>query len=188
MKTVCKGCGWIFLLISAAALIGNIDEHTKDALKVGHILRTIERQTSRSEDATRSAEVTEKELNAYIAYRLKQEEKPMISSLRVNLLDNNHVHGNVGFDAKVLTLDTLLGKKLDFGFEGIFHTREGSARLDLVSLTLNGQNVEPQVLDLVLHTAALMYKENWGTTKDWYELPKGIKRIVVDREKATLYY
>ena len=56
--------GLIAVLGCAVLLIGAIDQTTKDALKVGHILRTIERQPPGSDSRDLTAEVTETELNA----------------------------------------------------------------------------------------------------------------------------
>lgn len=169
-------------------LTGGIDQTTKDALKVRHILRTIERQPPRSDPGELAARVTEKELNAYIAYRLAREERPFIDTLEIDLMDGNHVGGRLTFDARRLNLDTLLGTELVFDFKGILDTRDGAARLDFISLQLNGQPVKPQVLDFVIGTAALVYGMESGGSGDWYELPKGIKRIMVNKAVAVLYY
>jgi hypothetical protein len=180
--------GWIALLGCALLLIGAIDQTTKDALAVRHILRVIAEQPPRSDTRELSAEVTEKELNAYIAYRLAQEEEPVCDSLTVKLLDGNHVNGKMRFDAQRLNLETLLGENLVFDFQGIILTRDGAARIDLVSLQLNGQPIDPQVLDFVIHTAALVYRTESSGIGDWYELPKGIKRVDIREANAVLYY
>lgn len=172
----------------ALLLIGAIDQATRDALTVRHILRTIAEQPPRSDTQELSVEVTERELNAYIAYRLAQESEPVCDGLTVKLLDHNHVLGKMRFDARRLNLDTLLGENLEFDFKGVFQTRDGAARIDLISLQLNGQPIDPQVLDFVIHTAALVYHTESSGIGDWYELPKGIKRISGYRAKAVLYY
>ena len=188
MKTILNRYASIVLVALALALIGGIDQATKDALNVRHILRTIERQPPRSAGDDLTAEVTETELNAYIDYRLAQEKEPLCDSLTVKLLDHNHVQGTLSFDAQRLNLDTLLGENLDFIFKGVLLTRDGAARLDLISLHLNGQPVKPQVLDFVIHTATLIYRTESSGIGDWYELPKGIKRIMVNNTVAVLYY
>ena len=180
--------GLIAVLCCVVPLISAIDQMTKDALKVRHILRTIAEHPPRSDMQELSAEVTEKELNAYIAYRLALEKEPVCDGLTVNLLEHNQVSGKIRFDAQRLSLDTLLGERLDFDFKGVFLTRDGAARMDLISLQLNGQPVNPQVLDFVIHTAALVYRTESSGIADWYELPKGIKRIQVNKANAILYY
>ena len=188
MKGFLNWPGSIAVICCAMLLIGAIDQMTKDALKVKHILRTIERQPPRSDSKDLTAEVTEKELNAYIAHRLAQEKNPLINSLKVDLLENNHVRGKIRFDAEHLNLGLLLGDNLDFDFKGILYTRNGAARLDLIALYLGGQPVKPQVLDFVISTAARYYGSEVGGIGDWYELPKGIKRIMVTKAKAVAYY
>ena len=180
--------GLFAVLSCALLLIGAIDQTTKDALTVRHILRVIAEKPPRSDTQELSAEVTEKELNAYIAYRLALEKEPVCDSLTVKLLERNHVHGKMRFDAQRLNLDSLLGENLVFDFKGVFLTRDGAARIDLVSLQLNGQPIDPQVLDFVIHTAALVYRTESSGIGDWYELPKGINRISVNKAKAILYY
>jgi hypothetical protein len=180
--------GWITVLGCAVLLISAIDQKTKDVLKVRHILRTIAEAPPRSDTIERSAEVNEKELNAYIAFRLAKETAPVCDSLTVRLLDQNQVHGKIRFDARRLNLDALIGENLDFDFKAVLLTRDGAARIDLGALQLNGQPVDPQVLDFVVHTAALVYRTESSGIGDWYELPKGIKRIDIRKANAVLYY
>jgi hypothetical protein len=165
-----------------------LDEDGKDALKVKHILRTIEMHPSRPGSKNFTAEVTEKELNAYIAYCLAQEKNPFINSLKVDLLDNNHIWGKIKFNAEQLNLDLFLGENLDFDFKGILYTRNGAARIDLADLQLYGQPVDPQLLDSIVKTVALSYGTQSGGIGDWYEMPKGVKRIIIHKGKAVLYY
>ena len=179
---------WIIVVLSAAVLTGGLDPTTRDALKVQHILKTIERKPPTIGDAELSAEVTEKELNAYIAYRLARKKKPIVSDLTVTLLDNNQIRGKISFDAERLNLGSLLGEKLAFDFTGVVQSRNRTARLNLVALSLGGYAVKPQVLDFVLSSAGMLYNTEVGGVEDWYALPKGIKRIMVKRARATLYY
>ena len=189
MKASLNRCGVVAVICLAVGLVGVIDQPTKDALKVGHILRTIATAAATATDRNaRSAEVTESELNAYIAHRLAQEQQPLVKRLTVSLLDNNHVNGTIQFDAEALKLETLMGVNLDFDFKGILHTRNGAARLALITLNLCGQPVNPQVFDFVIHTASLVYHRESSSIDDWYELPKGVKHIMISRAKAVLHY
>lgn len=188
MKPARNGIGVIAIFCLAVFLAGGIDQATKDALKVGHILRTIESSPPRTDDKERFAEVTQRELNAYIAFRLKREKKPIVNRLTLDLQDDNHVQGKVSFDAEQLNLSVLLGDDLDFDFNGIIHTRDRAAKLDLIALYLGGYPVKPQVLDFVLGTAAQVYGTDTGSIDDWYALPKGIERIAVKKKKALLYF
>ena len=182
-------CLSVVAIICAGMLtLGNLDQATKDALKVQHILKTIEQAPPRSDGKKMHAEVTEPELNAYVAYRLKMEKNTAVKNLRIWLLEKNHVQGKLKMNAKQLGLDMLFGDLVVFDFKGIVHTKKGSGRLELTALDLNGQVVGPQMVELVLKAVALYYGEEPIRPGDWQPLPKGIERIVVDRAKAVLIY
>ena len=188
MKYTLSKYTWLLIIFAAVVLLGGIDQMTKDALKVQHILRTIERKPQQTDSDELTAEVTEKEVNAYIAYRLAREKHPIVNSLTVNLLGDNQIQGKIRFDADQLNLGGLLGEELNFDFKGVIQTRNQAARLNLIALSLGGYAVKPQVLDFVLSSAGMVYNTEVGRVEDWYALPKGIKRITVGRAKATLYY
>lgn len=189
MKNMPKKLIGILIVLAAVVLLGGIDQTTKDALKVQHILKTIERSPKRANSTEElSAEVTEKEVNAYITYRLAREKDPIINQLTVNLLGANQIQGKVSFSANQLNLGGIFGDNLDFNFIGAVQTRNNAARLNLTALSLGGYDVEPQVLNFVLSSAAAVYGTEVGGVEEWYALPKGIKRIRVQKAKAIIYY
>jgi len=172
----------------AVLMVGAIDQKNRNTLKVEQLLKKIEKHHSRTDSPDLTAEVTERELNDYIGYRLQQERRPVINSLNVHLLDNNQVQGKIIFDARQLNLGLFFGEALDFDFSGILQSRRGAARLDLSALQLHGRPVSPQTLDMVLGAIALCYGTEPSRIDDWYALPKGIDRMAVKRGKAALYY
>lgn len=179
----------IIALFGLPVITGGIDSSTGDALKVQHILKTIEAGShSAGQKAVRSAVITEKELNAYIAYRLNQEKSPIIRGLHVILGNSNRVRGNIRFDLGSASLLGLLGSDLHFDFDGTLQTQDGAGRLDLTSLLLNGEPVPPETLGPVLMAVARYYGTEPGRVDDWYELPQGVQRIDVQMAKAILYY
>jgi hypothetical protein len=188
MKHTLRRHAWLLIVLAAVILLGGLDQTTKDALKVQHVLRTIERKPQVATNEELTAEVTEKEVNAYIAYRLAREKAPIVNRLTVNLLGNNQIQGKISFDADQLNLGGLLGEDLDFDFKGIVQTRNHAARLNLIALSLGGYAVKPQVLDFVLSSAGMVTDTEVGRVEDWYALPKGIKRIVVRKARAVIYY
>ena len=181
--------GLLLLVFSAGLLMmGSLDESTRDALKVQDLLKTIEKAGQQADSKPLTAEVSEKEVNAYIAYRLANEKDSVVNSLTVGLLDNNQVQGKIRFDGDRLSFGRLFGDSLTFDFQGIIHTRNQAARLDLTTLSLGGYAVDPKVLDVVLNSAGTLYKTDVGRVGDWYALPKGIKRVTVQKAKAIIYY
>ena len=172
----------------AVLLMGAMNQKTQNALKVRHLLKTIEKHQSGADRTLHTAEVSERELNDYIVFRLAHEQRPYINSLKVHLLENNHVQGKIIFDAQKLNLGLLFGEALDFDFKGILHTRSGAARLDLNTLLLRGRPVSPHTADMILSAIALCNGTEPSRIDDWYALPKGLKRIVVEKGNAALYY
>ncbi|MBU4318974.1 MAG: hypothetical protein KKF30_17095 [Proteobacteria bacterium] len=188
MRVYLKQWVWILVVGACVVLIGGaMDPMTKDALKVKHLLGTIETKPSRPDGKELAAEVSEKELNAYIVYRLAQEKNTLVKSLNVHLLDHNQVGGKVRFNPEQLNMGFFFGEDLNFDFKGILHTRTGSARVDLTDLQLYGQPIDPKILDSILKTVGPDGTSSGGLG-DWYELPKGIKRIITQRGKAVVYY
>ena len=176
------------LVCCALAVSGGIDPMTQNALKVMHILRTIERHQPRSGSGEQTAEVSQPELNDYIVYRLEKEKHPLIQTLAIKLFDDNQVRGNVRLDARQLKLGLLFGQTLDFDLSGVLQTRNGAGRIHLRTAKLRGRPVKPQVLDMVLKAVSLYYGTDPVRLDDWHELPTGVKRIQVQKGKAVLFY
>ncbi len=176
------------LISLSVILVGGIGQKTLNALKVRHILRKIEVHKTPSNSADMSAEVTETELNDYIDHRLTKEKNLQIKSISITLLGQNRIKGKLNADGEKLQLSTFFGDRLEFNFNGVLHTRKGAARLDLKGLKLNGHPITPQVLDLVIRSAAMLNGTEYVGINDWHVLPQGIKRIQIDKGKAILYY
>lgn len=175
---------WVLICL-ALLLAASLDQATKEALKVQHVLETIEKHAPGNKG---SAPVTEQELNAYIGYRIKQEEYTLIRRLSVQLLGEDRIRGDLTLDAGHLNLGMILGNDLAFDFKGRVVTRVGAFRLDLEALSLNGRAVQPVVLDMVLKAMSTYHGRDIGGVNDWYELPKGVDRVRVDKGKAVLFY
>lgn len=176
------------VLILPILLIGGIDQTTRNALKVQQILKKFETHRPTSKNRRLTAEVTQSELNAYIKYRLTQEKDPHIKGLEVFLLEGNRIRGKLRSDSRPFNLSFLFGDILNFDFKGVLYTRMGKARLNLNALELNGQPVKPAMLDLILSAAAQYNGTEPTRIGDWYELPKGIHRITVNKGRAVLYH
>ena len=180
-------CG-LLLILSPVFLSGGIDQSTKDALKVAHVIKTIEQAPKAKTGEERVAEISEREANAYIAWRLAKEKTPIVKHLTVKLLENSHVQGNIGFDASRLNLNTLLGNELNFDFKGVVQTREHEAKLHLIALSLGGYDVKPQILDYVIESAGMATGTKVSGIQEWYALPKEVKRVAIQKSKAIVYY
>ena len=173
----------LFLFLAGAAA-----PPSEDALRVERLLSGIARQAHQSHSQERRTEVSQQDLNAYIAYHLSREGRPAVDSFSVDLLDNSRVKGIMHIDPQQLQLDAILGDALIVEVTGILLSRNAAARLNLVALKLNGQPVKPQVLDFVIAAIADHYGWEWGGIEGWYALPVGVKQMIVRKDKLVLVH
>jgi len=134
----------------------------------------------------REIEVTENELNSFIAYSL-QDEKVM-TELELKLLDKNRLEGRIFIDLKGQKLPPLLRPEMNFFFSGELETKDGLGRLNLSKLFLEGQSIQPRLIDMVIYLASKINNTETSSINDWFELPYGIKEVKLSQEKARFCY
>ena len=179
---------WAAICLTVLLLGAAVDQKHQNALKVEQLLKKIEKHRSLNGHRDQTAEVTERELNDYISYRLAREKNTAITRLNVRLLEKGQVQGKIVLDTRRLNLDLFFGEKLDFDFKGLLHSRQGEGRIDLGELRLHGRPVSSQTLDMVIGAIALYSGKQRSRADDWYPLPKGVDRIIVKRGTADLFY
>lgn len=183
MKNAIFGYCLCILICPALLLAGSLAQETKDALKVQHLLKTLEKHAPGDPI---SAVVTEQEFNAYIDYRCKQEMDTLIQHLSVQMLGEDRISGDLRLDAKRMNLDMIIGDDMAFEFKGRVVTRKGAVHLEIEYISLNGRVVQPVMLNMVLKALAIYYGRDIGSVDDWYELPKGVDRVRVDKGAMVL--
>jgi hypothetical protein len=183
----------LILFVSTLPLFSEAHQHDTysqtEALKVLDLIDKIELSP---DDAglrgKRKVEVSESELNAYIAYRIETEKEEVMKELRLKFFDNNRIEGKLFFDLRGQKLPKLLRPEMTFYFSGRIETLDGAVRLNLEELFLEGQKIQPMVLDLVFFIAARINKVESSSINDWYLLPYGITDIKVFDRLAEFYY
>lgn len=188
MKRKCELCiaAVLFLVLSCW---GGQDYSVQKAQKVLGLIDRIEReQIAKEPDDIRSVDVTEGELNAYIAHRIKTENEEVLKELRFKIFDKNRVEIMALVDLEGQDLPKYLQPKMVFYFGGTLETKDGGVRLKLKDLYLGTQRIQPMVLDLVIFIASKIQNTEPSSIEDWYELPYGIKNIKTQEGRATFYY
>lgn len=179
---------FLFLFLSVTCL-GWQNYSVEEARKVLDTIERIEREQMVKEAGDiRSVEVTESELNAYIAHRIKVEKEEVLRELRFKVLDDNRIEVMALVDLKGQDLPKYLRPEMVFYFGGKVETRDGGVRLKLKDLFLGDQRIQPIVLDLVIFIASKIQNTEPSGIEDWYELPYGIKDIKTRKGRATFYY
>jgi hypothetical protein len=176
-----------FILFSFS--FGQSDYSVMEALKVMDLIEKIQiEQLEKDPSELRRIVVTEREFNAYIAYRIDVEQEEILKELRFKIYDENKIEGKVVVDLKGQKLPQLLRPEMTFFMGGTLEVNEGKARLDLKDLFLENQRIQPMVLDLVIYIGSKVQKTEPWSIKDWFDLPFGIKNIETKRGRIIFAY
>jgi hypothetical protein len=164
-------------------------EARADAMKV---LQTIERIRTESAAAPsarpRSAVVSEREMNAYIAYRIETGKEDILKDLRLKLFPGNRIEGLAVIDLRGRKLPAFIKPMMNITFAGVVETRPGKARVRFESLYLEQQQIQTALLDMVLSTVAELEGTEPVRLDDWYELPYGIVGLETRQGRLVATY
>ncbi len=161
----------------------------QEAEKVLKLIEKIEGDRAESgQRGKRKVEVFESEFNAYVAHRIETEREQAMKELELKFFDANRIEGRLFFNLRGQDLPKILRPEMNFYFSGIIETNDGAVRLKLDELFLEGQEIQPVLLDLVFMIVARINKVESSSINDWYVLPSGIKEIKVYKGRAEFYY
>lgn len=148
------------------------------ALRVIADLEQIEREQARAfSRSPRSYEVSEADLNAWIAYRVATEMGKFVSSIEIRLLAGDRVEGKIGLDLAGTPSSVLLGPRADLFFSASGETSGGRIKINMDSLFLGTERLSPAFIDTVISVVAALQGEKATSLGDWYPLPYGIQRL-----------
>ena len=146
-----------------------------DAQKVLQAIERI-RAASGAEPSVRprSVVVSERELNAYITYRIETEKEDILKDLRLKLFAGNRIEGLAVIDLRDRKLPAFIKPMMNITFAGVVESQPGKARVRIESLYLEQQRIQTALLDLVISTVSELEGTEPVRLDDWYELPYGI--------------
>lgn len=161
----------------------------EEVRKVYQSIEKIENEQGETNSSDlRFVELTESEFNSYVAYRIENEKEEVMKELEFKFLNDNRLEGKVYFDLRGQDLPKLIRPDMAFYFGGNLETENGAVRLDLDELFLEGQKIQPMILDLVLLIAAKVNKTQASSIDDWYVIPYGITDIKIQKGRVEFYY
>jgi len=138
--------------------------------------------------AARSVALTDAELNAYIAYRIKTENSNVLRDLRLHIFPGNMVEGLMFLDLSKIGAPSFLKPALHFYFSGRLATQNARIKFEVESLYLGYQSVPIFLLDAAFYIASKTQKHGPAGLADWYELPRGLKDISTEAGRVLLHY
>jgi hypothetical protein len=172
--------------------VDDFDKRLYSLQEVERVFRLIgqiqNEQSEPNQGRLRQVSVTESELNSYIAYRIEVERSEIMKELRLKLFKKNKIEGKIYIDLRGQELPDLLRPEMNLYFSGILETKENNVRLDLKSLYLEDQAIQPIVLDAVIYFGSKIQGMEPFSMSDWFELPYGIKDVETEKGRAVFYY
>jgi hypothetical protein len=147
-----------------------------------------EEQTRPKARAGRTFEVSEADLNLFIAYRIFSQGEKYVKSCEIKLLAANRVEGRLVIDLSGTNFAFLLPSKANLLFSAGFETRDGKIRIAMDKLFLETQPLSPALIDTVIGVVSRMEGVPPTTLQDWYPLPYGIKRMDAKPGRVLLGY
>ena len=160
--------------------------------EVQKVLKAIEKisneQFAKDKSIPKKIMITESELNSYIAYRIETEKEEIMKELRLKLFPENRLEAKILIDLTGQKIPKFLRPRMNFYLGGILKVRNGKEKIALKDLFLEGQPIQPMILDLIIYLAAKIENKEVSSINDWYDLPYGIKNIEIQKAKAIFYY
>lgn len=181
------GISLIFFLMQTL-FSAQIPYSLEKAQKVLKIIDTVRSEQQEGRLRTNKAVVTEDELNAYIAYRIDVEREEVMKELQLKFYANNRLEGKIGIDLRGQNLPFSLKPKMSIFFSADLEIRDASARIHMKEIFLEGQKIEPAILDFIIAIGASLSNETASRISDWYYLPYGIKDVRTEQGRAVFYF
>jgi len=181
--------GSVFLCPDSC-VAGDFEDYSKqEAAKVMKLIEQIQRdQAEGITGGSRRVVVTESELNAYFAYRIEAEHSEVMKELRVKVFEKNRIEGKIFIDLRGQALPKILRPEMNFYLDGTIEVKDGLGRLNLKSLYLENQKIQPEILNLVIYVGSKSQNMEPFRLDDWFELPYGIKNITSEKGRAIFHY
>ena len=160
-----------------------------EALRVFKVIETIEAAgPPPAGGALRRITVGERELNAYIDFRRRDERWEMMKDLRLKLLEGQKLEGMFVLDLSGTKFASWLPETATFFFAARLEAAVGKARLRLEKLFVGQQPIQPVVIDLILLFASRKNDQVASSLDQWVDLPIGIRELRTGKESLTALY
>jgi hypothetical protein len=178
------------LTIFGLALGGQLAPEAKDrALKIIAMLEKLEQDKARNPGRPGgSGELTEADLNAWIAYRLLTDGEKYVRSCELRLQDGNRAEGKLVIDLSRTPAAAILPSQAELYFSASAETQAGKIRITMETLFLGTQRLSPGFLDTVIGIVAGLEGAPAQSLHDWYPLPYGIQRLESRAGRLICHY
>lgn len=164
----------------------------EDQAKVQKVLQTIEMMEKDSLNLQprplKQVILTEDELNAYIAYRLRTEPVELLRELQLKLFNDNRLEGKAVFDLSQENLPSFVPKMAVLFFSAIFRIQDGKIYFEFKKVFLGSQELSVDFVSEMIKQIAIAHQAPPEGLNRSYDLPFGIKDIKSKNGLAIFYY
>lgn len=164
----------------------------EDQAKVQKVLQIIERLEKEALEPQprpwKEVVLTEEELNAYIAYRLRTDRVEMLQDLQIKLLDNNLIEGKAVFDLSGENLPDFVPRTAVVFFSTVFRVEGRRIYFDFKKIFLGPQELSVNFVSEMIKQIALAHQAPPEGLNRSYDLPFGLKDIKTRKGLAIFYY
>lgn len=183
------GIAFSLFLFSSLSLSSGLEYSLGEAQKVLNLIEKIQaEQSTEPGSPLRKVAVTESELNSYIAYRIEREKEEVMKELKLKLFGANRIEGKIFVDLQGQKLPRFLNPCMNLYFSAVLEVKKGAVRIAFKKLFVEGQTVQPEVLNLIFFIAAKIENIEPFRMDDWYLLPYGVKDIQTEQGSAVFFY
>ena len=166
----------------------NSDFSMEKAKKVDDFLKRI-REKKRQAVILKKVTFTQRELNSYLNIFYLKRYAPEVKTIELNLGRQNQVSGSLTVKLTGKKYDNVPSflRDMEVEFSGKIECENYRMRYVFDSISINGTNFAPEILDEAFSAAQSSFKLK-KSIFDWFSLLPGLKNVVVDHKKITIFY
>jgi hypothetical protein len=183
----------VSVCLSAPALVYSnpsvSDEFSREkATQVDFFLKRISRQ-KRHQVFLRKISFSQDQLNSYLNIIYIKKNTPEVKYVKLKLNKNNYVTGTIKIKLEGKKYEQVPSflRDIEVDASGRIECDNYRMRFIFESLKINGTGFSPEVLDEAFGAAQVDYSVR-KSMFDWFDLMPGIKKIVLDDKKITIFY
>jgi hypothetical protein len=178
----------IIVLVAGSLVFSSSDFSWDQARRVDLTLKQITRY-KKPRVFLKKISFSQGELNSYLNLIYLRRYTPEVKSIDLKLEKNNYVSGTmkVKLEGKKYKDVPAFLKDIEVETSGKVKCQNYRMRFEFDQLKINGTSFSPEVIDEAFGAAQVNYRVK-KSMYDWFDLMPGIKNIIIDEKKITIFY
>ncbi len=179
---------WIWVLILFAFSCFGAEFSAQQAKKIDDFLRRVAKEHKKY-PFLKKVTFSQDELNSYLNLIYLKKYAPEVKTIKMKLDKNNWVSGSLTVKLTGEKYERVPGFLKDFELEfgGTVECDNYRVRYMFEDIRINGTGFSPEILDEAFSAGQSGFKIQ-KSIFDWFNLMPGLKKVLVDYKKITLFY